>query len=405
MRRDSAAAGAEAQARHGAVARLLAALRARARFQPVPGNRVTLLVDGDAYFERLWATLDAARTQVWIEMYLIEPDAIGRATLAKLEAAARRGCDVILVYDHIGSSALGEGELAGLRAAGGRVLAFNPVWPWRSHGPALWRDHRKLVLIDGRLAFLGGRNIGLRYAGLRLGKDPLHDLQAEVEGPVVTDLGRLFAETLADLGEPAPALPARPAAAGDVSAQVLGANARRHRRGLQAALRRAVAAARDTCYLATPYPVPSRRFTRQLIRAARLGADVRVLIPRASDVRLVDYARSHIERRLLRHGIRVFRYRAPLHAKALVVDDALAVIGSFNMDAFTSTHNLELGLAIFDAGAARALRSRFLADLEASDELLAPPRSGPWRRLLEWCAFRLLSLRLIWPRPAPRHRN
>lgn len=389
------------------MSRLLEALHRRARpAAPAPcdGNAVEIVFDGDAYFERLWADIDAAARRVWLEVYLLEPDAVGRATLARLAAAAARGCDVLLVYDAIGSATLADAHLAALRAAGGRCYRFNPVWPWRAHGPWLFRDHRKLALIDADIAWLGGRNVGRRYAGARLGDAPFRDTQVRLRGPAVAQLAQALAETLAELGAaPPPAPLAAAAPAGTVRVEVLCANARRQRLHLQARLRQAITLARQRCWLTTPYPVPSRRLLRALARRARAGVDVRLLAPARSDVRLVDLARGFVVRKLAAAGVRLYVYPAPLHAKTLLVDEAFAAVGSFNMDAFTSAHNLEIGLAVYDAGVTDTLARQFLDDLAQARPLQPRPRPpGPWQRLLEWLAYRVLALRVPWrARPRP----
>ncbi|PWV59132.1 cardiolipin synthetase 2 [Plasticicumulans acidivorans] len=366
---------------------------------PSDGNAVELYVDGDACFETLWADIDAATHTVWVETYILETDAVGCATLARLSAAARRGCDVRLIYDHVGSLGLDSRQLVPLQAAGGRIHPFNPVWPWRASGPWLFRDHRKLVLIDGRIGWVGGRNIGQRYAGPHLGGTPVfRDTQARLRGPASGDLARAFRETLSELRVPLPALPPPAARAGDCRVEVLSANGWRRRRQLQSRVRQAVSAARRRLLLTTPYPLLSRRLLRALRRAARLGVDVQVLIPARSDVRLVDLARARLVRKLARSGVRLHLYGAPMHTKTLVADDDFALVGSFNLDAATGSHNLEIGIAIHAAAVAEQLAQHFATDLEHSVAVAFPlPHSGPWQRLLEWAASRLLRLVLAWP--------
>lgn len=364
------------------------------------GNALDILTDGDACFEALWADLDGARRTIWLETYILDPDAVGLATLARLTAAAARGCEVILVYDAVGSAGLAERHLAPLRAAGGRVHAFNPLWrnPLRrdpAPRPWLFRDHRKVALIDGVLGWLGGRNVGCPYAGARLGSpDAFRDTQVRVRGPAVADLAAAFLETLAELHASLPPLPPTPARAGDASVEVLRGNGLRERHELQIRLRQAVQAAHRSVLVTTPYPLLSRRLLRTLRRRAAAGVDVRMLIPEHSDVRLVDLARARLVRQLERNGVRVYRYRAPMHTKTLVVDDHFALLGSFNLDIWGSAHNLEIGLAIHDPDVAARLAADFRSDLaNALDH--APARSAWPQRALEWLAQRALRLGLL----------
>ena len=370
------------------------------------GNALDIHTDGDACFEALWADLDAAGQSIWMETYILDPDAIGLETLARLRAAAARGCEVILVYDAVGSGSLGERHLEALHAAGARVHAFNPLLrnPLRrahahDHGqaprPWLFRDHRKLTLIDGRIGWLGGRNIGEHYAGERLGcPGAFRDTQVRVRGPAVADLAMAFQETLDELHAAQPPLPPTSPAAGTASVEVLRGNGLRDRRELQVRIRQAVLAARESVLITTPYPLLSRRLLRTLRRRVTDGIEVRMLIPEHSDVYAVDLARTRLIRQLVRQGVRVYRYRRPMHTKTLVVDDAFALVGSFNLDIWGSAHNLEIGLAIHDTGAAARLAADFRADL--TDALSDPPPPSPLpRRALEWLAQRALRIGLL----------
>lgn len=360
-----------------------------------------MLVDGDECLEAMWGAIRGAGKSVWLEIYMIDPDAVGRRTLELLAAAASRGCDVLLVYDHVGSAALWDYHLTALRAAGARVLAFNPIWPWRRQGPFLFRDHRKLLVIDGELAFTGGRNLTVRYGGSRWGVMPFRDTQIEVRGPVVADLCALMRETLGEIGAAVRLPLVNPGPAGEHRVQVVPSNARRNRRPLLRHLLRVIRDSRRYCYVTTPYLLPAPRMMRMLRHRARHGVDVRILVPARSDVLLVDLARAHILHRLLSRGVRIFQYRAPLHAKTLVCDDHLGWVGSFNLDRFTSAHNLEVGLALYDRTLAEALRARFLADLEHAEELAPealPSRS--WHlRLVRWLSYRVMNLRFWGPGP------
>lgn len=366
------------------------------------GNALDIHTDGDACFEALWADLDAAQNSIWLETYILDPDAVGLATVARLTAAAARGCEVILIYDAVGSGSLGERHLEALRAAGARVHAFNPLLrnPLRRNRaqaprPWLFRDHRKLTLIDGRIGWLGGRNIGEHYAGERLGcPGAFRDTQVRVRGPAVADLAVAFQETLDELHAEQPPLPPPSLAAGRASVEVLRGNGLRDRRELQVRLRQAVLAARESVLISTPYPLLSRRLLRTLRRRVAEGIEVRMLIPEHSDVYAVDLARARLIRQLVRQGVRVHRYRRPMHTKTLVVDGVFALVGSFNLDIWGSAHNLEIGLAIHDAEAAARLAADFRADL--ADALSDPPPPSPLpRRVLEWLAQRALRIGLL----------
>ncbi len=354
-------------------------------------------VDGDAWLHRVWEAIDGARRRVWLEVYTLAPDPVGLETLARLAAAAHRGCEVVLVVDAIGSSALWEWHTREARAAGIRVLVFNPIRLWRWRRSWLLRDHRKLLIIDDSRAFTGGRNFGVRYGGAQLGEAPFYDLAVEVEGPALIDLAAAFAETLAELKQPIALLACAPEIRGPYRVQVLASNPGRRRRTLQRQLRLAVGGSRRQCLLVTPYLLPSLRLLYLLRRQARRGVRVTIITAYQSDVRLVDWARAHIQHRLTQAGVEVFEYPYPLHAKALVCDDELAWVGSFNMDRFTERHVLELGVAVHDARFAGELRLRLETDLLIPATAPATDaRKRPWwQKLRDGLAYWLLDIRAV----------
>ena len=146
-------------------------------------NHVRLLASGDDTFSLMLDAMSKAETHVWLETYIFEVDAVGILFRDALVDAARRGCDVILLYDHFGSSNLSADFLLPIIQAGGKAVAFNPIWPWRRQKPFLFRDHRKILIIDQLKAFCGSCNIGAM---------PFRDTVMQVEGPGVTDLANLF---------------------------------------------------------------------------------------------------------------------------------------------------------------------------------------------------------------------
>jgi cardiolipin synthase len=370
-----------------------------------PGNLVHFYSDGDALFERLWGAMDKARRRIWCETYILEPDRVGRRTIAALTAAAERGCKVILLYDYLGSPRATDELLAPLRAAGGDVEAFNPPWPWQRRGPLLCRDHRKIVVIDDRIGFCGGMNLSEDYAGTRHGNGRFHDCHMEVQGPCVRDLARVFLDSLDAMkrfrrrvrpGRRAARLPLRARrAAGESFVQVLGSSGLLGRRSVQRSIRLVVSSAAATCYITTPYFLPSRRVMRAMGRAASRGVDVRLLTAGRSDVPIVRLAAQHVYGWFLQRGVRVFElHERTLHAKTIVVDGLYATVGSFNLDQWSDRRNLEVNAGILDAAAAGELHARFLRDLDLSREVrLADWARRPWwARAVHWLAHRVARL-------------
>jgi len=342
------------------------------------GNRVELLLDNEAAFGSKREAVRGAARSVWAEYYIVEDDATGRGFLADLAGRARAGCDVRLLYDAVGSSGIPGEALSELRAAGGKAEAFLPVNPLRRRWSTHLRNHRKLLVVDERIGFTGGMNVGDEYARGKGGSGgrsrPWHDAHLRVEGPAVFHLATVFAEdwTFAAGERLVPSSVPMPHAEGSVVAVVPSgpdqdANANAH------TYFAAVSGALERCWLTTPYFVPDEPTVRALCNAAYRGIDVRVLVPAKSDVPLAQAAGRFFYGPLLRAGVRIFEYEpAVLHAKTVVVDGAWSLVGSANLDFRSFTLNFELGAVVFDSAFAARLEERFERDLAESREVTLP---------------------------------
>lgn len=363
------------------------------------GNQVEVLAEGESVFAAMWRAIASAEREVLMTTYTLEPDAVGERTIAELEAAARRGCRVTLVYDSIGSFRLADRELAGLRDAGGVAVAYNPFLKLRTRVSRLVRNHQKILVVDGEVGFCGGMNVAEEYAGGELGNGYFRDTHLALRGPCVADLARLVrgaaeeptAESgLRELG------PERTASEGSgCLVQILESNVRRQWRAIQRAMRMTLRRAVERCSFTTPYFVPPRRLMRALVRAAGRGVEVRILTAGRSDVPMVHWASQHLYERLLVAGVRIFELEARvLHAKTMAVDGVYAAVGSFNLDRWSDRRNLEVNVCVLDAGTAREIEAQFERDLEGAREV----RLEEWRhrnlpaRLLHWTAYQLMRL-------------
>jgi len=370
------------------------------------GNRVDVFHQGDLLFEAMWASIDAAAREVLLTTYTLEPDGIGRETLARLARAAERGATVALVLDAFGSHRLGSSLLEPLRRAGATVVEYNPMlrWPmlrWRTPLSRLVRNHRKILVVDGREAFAGGMNVAEEYAGPPLGTGLFRDTHLHLVGPAAQDLARLVLEEVP--GRDAPVrttgrATGAPEAADDLDGclvQILESNVRRQRRAIQNALRTTIRRAVETCYLTSPYFVPPWRLKRALLRAAKRGVDVRVLTAGRSDVPLVHLASQHLYGRLLRGGVRVYEMQGRvLHAKTTTIDGVYASVGSFNLDTWSYRRNHEVNVSMLDRGIARELEAAFRRDLESSEEVTLDRWSsrGLAQRAVHWIAYQILRI-------------
>lgn len=363
------------------------------------GNRVRLLPEGDQAWSAMWEAIESARQRVWLETYIMEPDALGQGTLERLRDAAARGCEVLLLYDHFGSHKLGSDFLASLVRAGGQVHAFNPIWAWHRHGPLLMRDHRKILVVDDRIAFCGGLNASEDYAGEKLGNGLFRDTHLSVEGPAVADLAGVVQSSLRAMGVRSRRVrgPIAPLAGG-VVVQVLEANRLRNRSALQRTLRLTLERAVQRCAITTPYFVPPRRLRRAIARAALRGVEVRILTAGRSDVPMAALASQHVYEHFLRRGVRIFEYghSCPrvLHAKCVSIDGVYATVGSFNFDTWSWNRNLEVNVGVLDPEIALELERHFEHDLECAREvtLAQVGKRSLWLRWLHACAYHLMRL-------------
>jgi cardiolipin synthase A/B len=372
------------------------------------GNRALLFDDGARLLAAVAEAIDGARERVWVETFLFTPDETGRRALQLLTDAARRGCDVILLFDQLGSHVTNLGFFRPVEEAGGRVAIFNPLPPWRRWGRALgrfgrYRDHRKVVVTDD-VAFCGGHNFSTGY----MGPPPHHfyDMTVRLEGPCVAELARLFLDSFTHAtGETRP--PPRPAAATGaplpgVPVRVLAHDP--HFRGtgrpaapgrpagdLLAAYTHLLDTAREDVLLVMAYFIPDATLRAPLLRAAARGVTVRALTAGKVDFPTIRWAGQYTYDGLLAAGIRIHQLQEPaLHAKALVVDGALCMVGTFDVNTLERRNTAEAAVLIRDPALATAIADGYAACLPRSREVTLAERRQRSRlmRAVEWAAYR-----------------
>jgi len=363
--------------------------------------RTRMFFDGASAYDAILAAVAGARDHVHVEVYIFEPDGTGARFRDALAERARAGVEVRLLVDGIGCPA-GDDFFAPLRAAGGRVATFNrPAGPrWR---PRLsnFRTHRKIVVVDGRAGFTGGMNISDCHDARASGSLAWRDTHVGLEGAAVAGLQMVFLQNWFFATGAAPLeerffAPAAASPEGAVPVQIVASGPDETFEAIHRLHFAAIAGAGRRVLLTSAYFVPDEPLLAALITAACSGVDVRVLVPETGDVPLVAAAARTYYPELLRAGVRIFEYRAPvLHAKTLVVDDRLAWIGTANFDNRSMRLNFEVGAAIYDAAAADALAAAFESDAARAREVTegALARVPFHRRLLEAVA-RLLAPQL-----------
>lgn len=357
------------------------------------GNCVVLLRSGSDFFADLFAAIEAATTSICLEFYIVRADRTGCLLAACLKRAVQRGVKVELLYDYIGSFDTPTSFFAVLEQDGICCAAFNPP-PFRNG--LSWfdkRDHRKIAVIDCRLAYAGGLNIGDEYAGV----DPLQswrDMGLRLEGPAALELHQLFAENWLETT----AMPSRPCvlasipAVGGAAVAIVNGGPHQNRSRIRDAFLLGMASAGTTIRIETPYFVPGPRFLRAMLRAVRRGVTVEIVLPARSDVPLVRLVNRSYYAALLRGGIKVYeRQGAILHAKVMLIDSSWAVIGSANLDQRSFHRNYEVSVIVVSPEFGRQVEELFVAELSASQPMvLSEHEQRSW--LIRWLEWLLLPL-------------
>jgi cardiolipin synthase len=335
----------------------------------LPGNRVDVFFRGENAFEAMGQAIDAAREEVLVESYILKDDSTGRAFLDAVGRAAARGVNVRVLADAWGSLTTRRSFWREMKRRGVEARLFNPLFPHLLFQP--FRDHRKILVVDRRVAFTGGMNIADEYgSGVGSSTGPWRDTHCRVEGPTAWELAVVFSEAWRRAGGRLDFEPLSPPASARASILVLDSRPGRGYEETASALAAIVGGAREKVWITNAYFAPRARAVRILAEAVRRGVDVRLLLPGKSDVPLVRHAGHGYFRALLELGVRVYEYGAAiLHAKTLVADDFVSVVGSTNLD-FRSFHlNAEANLVILDAETGRAFADAFRDDLTRSVEI------------------------------------
>ncbi|MDE2039749.1 MAG: cardiolipin synthase ClsB [Elusimicrobia bacterium] len=346
--------------------------------QYLPGNALTLLASGAETFRSMSEAIEQARETVHLETYMLRADGTGQEFSRRLQAKARSGVRVRVIYDSIGSLGIDPAFVHQMRNAGVQFLEYHPLAPWRPRWSWWRRDHRKALIIDGRIAFAGGVNISDDHAPIEQGGGDWHDMHARLEGPAARELDRIFrALWFKETGRWF-AIPERPGpAAGSSKVWVIANQELLLRYRIRAAYLDALNAARSEVLIANAYFVPDLRTRLALAAAARRGVSVKVLLPGKSDVQSVWHAGRYAYDYLLSRGVRIYEWPAGvLHAKCAVVDGRWATVGTYNMDHRSLLSNLEVNFNVLDPAFAAVLAARLRDDIAQSPELAL----AAWRR-------------------------
>jgi cardiolipin synthase len=383
----------------------------------LPGNRLTLLNSGNDYFPALLAAIDAAEIEIYLESYIFADDEIGHEVANALCRAAERGIQVNVTVDGFGARNFKADFLPRLTAAGVRSMFYRPeISRFHLRRHRLRRLHRKLVVIDARIAFVGGINI-IDDNNAPVDMRPHYDYAVRVEGPVLRQMHhavRRMWETVSWVNfkrrfRLAPVAAPVCAAAGTQHAALLIRDNIRHRNDILHAYLEAIDSAKHDILIANAYFLPGFRFGRALYAAARRGVRITVLLQGKSDHPLFRYATQTLYATALKAGIRIFEYeKSFMHAKVAVIDEQWATVGSSNIDPFSLLLAKEANLVVRDPAFAGDLENSLRqAMADGGRELLADElsRQPLHSRLLRWLAYGLVRAMVGIAGYSERHWN
>ncbi len=352
----------------------VAAAEKLARVPFTGGNRVDLLIDGDATFSSIFEGIRGARDYVLVQFYIVRDDELGRRLASELAAKARLGVPVHFLYDEIGSIGLTGAYIEGLRAAGVEVTPFHSRKGRGNRFQLNFRNHRKTVVVDGRVAWVGGHNVGVEY----LGQDPKtglwRDVHVRIEGPAVIGAQLAFLEDWRWATDSAleclswtPRLEA-----GHAESLVIASGPADPMETALLMFMHAITSARERIWIASPYFVPDDAIVQALQLAALRGVDVRILIPEKADSRLVTLAAYSYFSDVKAGGARFYRYqRGFLHGKFMLIDANVATVGTANFDNRSFRLNFEVTAVVTGDAFVDEVRRMFEDDFQDS-RLMVP---------------------------------
>jgi cardiolipin synthase len=385
----------------------------------IAGNDIRLLENGEGFFPRVFECIAQAKQEVLLETFILFEDKVGVQLRQALMAAAARGVQVDVTIDGFGSPDLSDDFIQGLRDAGVRIHVFDPGkrllgWRWN----VLRRMHRKIVVIDGALAFVGGINFSADHLA-DFGPTAKQDYSVEIRGPLVAEIHR-FTHTALAQGQryqrqrqwwrsrkQLRSHPENLPRVGSASAMLVVRDNGEHRSDIERHYRIAIRSARERVVIANAYFFPGYRFMKELRRAARRGVDVRLILQGQPDMPIVKTAASMLYHQLLGAGVRIYEYcERPLHGKVALMDDEWSTVGSSNLDPLSLALNLEANVIIRDREFNRHLYQRLEHLMRHSCKQVEADELGEargWPLVRSFFAYHFTRRYPAWASWLPRH--
>lgn len=364
------------------------------------GNHITLLENGEEYFSHLFKAMEEARSEIMIETFILFEDSVGLALQKQILAAAQRNVNVMVTVDGYGTHELSEDYIARLTEAGVKFRIFDPRPKLLGLRTNLFRRlHRKLVVIDGRKAFVGGINLSEDHLE-SFGRCGKQDYAAEITGPLVVDIHEFMLSAFASYGQPVTRFRQRRKflyqgnQAQDAEALFVFRDNEQHRTTIEEHYLAAMRRARHRLVIANAYFFPGYRFFRELCNAAKRGVKVELILQGRSDMRLAKAAAKLLYDHLLKAGVHLYECcERPMHAKVAIVDDDWMTIGSSNLDPLSLSFNLESNIVVRDREINQQMSEKLEQLIRASckriDKREAPPRTL-WRLFVSFAVFHFL---------------
>lgn len=356
------------------------------------GHRLRLLVDGEATFDAILQAIAQAEHYVLVQFFIFRDDGLGRRMQHALLERAAAGVKVCVLYDGVGSLDLPRSYVDRLTGGGVVVHPF-ATRGWSNRLQVNFRNHRKIVVVDGWRGFVGGLNVGDEYLGLKPPLAPWRDTHLEIEGPAVADLHQAFREDWSWITGAEPPFLAPREGTGSASTLVAATGPADWQESCSLFFVQAINAARERIWLTTPYFVPDQALGAALRLAVLRGVDVRILVPARADHRTVYLSSTLHSHEAVRAGLRVFRYQPGfMHQKVLLVDDDTAAVGSMNLDSRSFRLNFEIGVLNVDRAFAAEVEAMLLADFSRSVEIdEGQYRKAPYLRRVAMHVARLFD--------------
>jgi cardiolipin synthase len=360
---------------------------------PILGNKIELLQNGDAFFPAMLEAIRGAKQTVNFQAYIFRSDGTGRQFRDALIERARAGVEVRVLLDGIGSGwSLDNSDVRMMTDAGCKFAYYHPTASWRVDRTNR-RSHRRVLVVDGKVAFTGGAAFADEWSGNAQDKDHWRETHARVEGPIVAALQSAFqghwvkcyGEALTGAGHFPPLAPA-----GDLPAQVVTSESFSYA-AIPLVQAVAFAAAERRIWITNPYCTPTDDQVDLLVKAVERKVDVRLLLPGPHhDQPLTESAGRTAYGRLLEGGVKIFEYQPTMiHSKTMVVDGLFSMVGSSNLDARSSEINEEIDVVVYHDGFGRQMEATFEADLQRAREYTYEDFKGRslWDRVVEWLAI------------------